>query len=93
LIYQATGYNIDLQIAASSNAGADIMGQVLREGEQGFGSVGGLLIDLIRDQRDVWSTTTSSFGEFVMHEVDSGKYDLRIETPETIITIEGLILE
>jgi hypothetical protein len=90
LIYKGTGYNIDIQIAASSNAGADIMGQVLREGEQGFGSVAGLLVDLIRDQHQVWSTTTSSFGEFMMHEVDFGQYDLRIETPETIITIEGL---
>lgn len=90
LIYQAAGYNIDIQVAASAKAGADIMGQVLREGEAGFGSVSGLLIDLSRDQRDIWSTTTSSFGEFMMREVDSGQYDLRIETEETIITIEGL---
>jgi hypothetical protein len=92
-IYQASGYSIDIQIAESSNARADIMGQVLREEEQGFGSVAGLLIDLTRDQYDVWSTTTSSFGEFMMHEVDHGRYDLRIDTLETVITIESLVLE
>lgn len=90
LIYEGTGYKIDIQIAASSNVGADIMGQVLREGEQGFGSVAELPVDLIRDQRNIWSTVTSSFGEFMMHEVDFGLYGLQIETPETVITIEDL---
>jgi hypothetical protein len=90
LIYKGSGFNIDIQITGSSDAGADIMGQVLREGEQGFVSVAGLLVDLIRDGRHIWSTTTSSFGEFMMHEIDFGQYDLRIETHETVITIEGL---
>ncbi|HEU4386636.1 MAG TPA: hypothetical protein VFV34_02480 [Blastocatellia bacterium] len=90
LVYQAAGYNIDIQIAASAKEGVDIMGQILREEEAGFGSVTGLLIDLIQDHREVWSTTTSSFGEFTMHEIDSGDYDLRVETGEAVITIERL---
>lgn len=90
LIYQASGYNVDIQIAASGELGAEIMGQILREGETGFKSVTGLLVDLTKDREDVWSTTTNGFGEFKMHEVASGRYGLRIETEEAVITIEGL---
>ena len=90
LIYRAAGYNIDIQVAPSAKHGADIMGQVLRQEEAGFGSVGGLLIDLIRDDRELWSTTTGGFGEFAMCEIESGNYKLRVDTEDLIITIESL---
>lgn len=90
LVYRAAGYSVDVQIGAATTSGADIVGQILRDGETGFKSVAGLLIDLTRDRRDIWSTTTNGFGEFMMHEVDSGEYDLRIETADAVITIEGL---
>lgn len=90
LIYNAAGYNIDIQLAVSSEVGADVMGQILREQEVGFASVAGLLVDLSQNGCDIWSTTTSGFGEFMMHGVDFGRYNLRIETGEAIITIEHL---
>jgi hypothetical protein len=90
LVYDVAGYSVDVQIARSSTAGFDLMGQVLRRDETGFGSVAGLLVDLVLDQRDVWSTVTSEFGEFIMHGVEPGPYGLRIEAGATIIRIEDL---
>jgi hypothetical protein len=90
LIYHADGYNIDIQIAPSTTSGAEIMGQVLREGESGFGSVAELFVDLTGSQKDSYSTMTNGFGEFMINEVDFGHYDLRIEAGDKEITVAGL---
>lgn len=90
LVYRVAGYSVDVQIGAAATSGADIVGQVLREGEAGFDSVAGLLIDLTRHGEDVWSTATNGFGEFMMQGIESGEYELKVETRDAIISIDGL---
>jgi anti-sigma factor RsiW len=90
LLYRAGDYHIDLQIAPSDASKSDVRGQVLREGEAGFESVAGLKIELAREGKAAQETLTGGTGEFAFESLESGEYDLCLETRDLTITLYGL---
>ena len=90
LLYRAGGYSVDLQVAPSDRAGADLIGQVLREGETTFESVSGLRLEIARGGEKRYSAVTDAMGEFKIGGMDCGVYDLRIELSEGSITVPQL---
>jgi len=90
LLYRAGDYSIDLQVAPSSQSRADLIGQVLREGEAMFGSVADIRLELSRGGEVLLSTAANEMGEFVFKDLGQGEYDLLVETPEGSITVQGL---
>jgi hypothetical protein len=90
LLYRASQYSIDLQLAALNEGRMELSGQILREGEFQFESVSGLELNLLCEGRQVLSTMTNKFGEFSIAALQRGEYDLQIETDEISITVVGL---
>jgi len=90
LLYRAGDYQIDLQIAPSEHAQADLIGQVLKEGESTFESVAGLGLEIVRGGQVVFSATTDAMGEFKVNGMEHGLYDLRIDLSEGSITVPEL---
>jgi hypothetical protein len=90
LVYSAAGFSVDLQIGLSEDSGAEVIGQILQESERGFGSVAGLLVDLLSVEESVWTTVTNGVGEFRMIGVDFGEYELTIDTRGKQIRIPTL---
>jgi hypothetical protein len=68
----------------------ELTGQILREGELMFESVGGLRIELMRNGGTILSTVTNDRGEFTIQSIECGIYDLRADVDEASITILGL---
>lgn len=89
-VYSAGGFSIDLQIGRAEASGAEVIGQILQESERGFGSVAGLLVDLVKLEQPIWSTITNGVGEFRMIGVDFGEYELRLDTRDKQIRIPNL---
>jgi hypothetical protein len=89
LLYRANDYSIDLQIAPSV-AGADLIGQVLREGEAAFESVSNL--DLRLTGENSYTARTDAMGEFAIRGIECGVYDLRVELGSSSLIIPGLPL-
>jgi hypothetical protein len=89
LLYSAGDYTVDLQVA-TEQAGADLIGQVLRKGEAGFDSVAGLNLEVKRAGDVVLSARTDELGEFRFSGLEHGVYDLRIELSEGSITVPDL---
>ncbi|MGH9822924.1 MAG: hypothetical protein ACREDR_06705 [Blastocatellia bacterium] len=89
MVYRAGEFTIDVQITARAT-GAEVVGQILREGESGFGSVASVLVNLTRKDEAVWSTVTNEVGEFMMIGVDSGDYGLLAQTPNKSIKIASI---
>jgi hypothetical protein len=90
LLYRAGDYSIDLQIILSDQSSADLIGQVLREGEFRFESVGKLTLELTRDGEKISSAVTDNVGKFTMNRIQCGVYELLIETREGIIRVPQL---
>ena len=90
LLYRAGDYSIDLMINLSGESEAELMGQVLREGDFEFECVTGLSLQLMQDGETVCSAETNHVGEFSISGVGQGDYDLRVETAEVSITIQSL---
>jgi len=90
LVYSAGGFSIDLQIGASEDSEAEVIGQIVKENERGFASVAGLLVDLISASESVWTTVTNGVGEFRMIGVDFGEYELTIDTRGKQIRVPAL---
>ena len=90
LLYRAGDYSIDLQVAPSDQSRADLIGQVLREGETTFESVSGLRLEIARSGEPSYSTLTDAMGEFKISAMDCGVYDLRVELSEGSITVPQL---
>ena len=90
LLYRAEDYSIDVQIAPVDQRRAELTGQILREGESMFESVGGLRLDLIGEGRKTFTAVTNEWGEFTIAGVDFGSYDLQLDVNEASITIVGL---
>lgn len=90
LLYRAGDYSIDLHIASSEHARAELIGQVLREGEANFESVSGLKLEISQGGRSVSLGLTDDMGEFKVSAVEPGVYDLRVELSEGSITVPDL---
>lgn len=90
LLYSAGDYRVDLQVAPAEHSQADLIGQVLLEGETGFDAVSGLTLDIERDGKVVYSVKTDEMGEFKVVGLEFGVYDLNVELSEGIITIPDL---
>jgi hypothetical protein len=90
LLYRAGDYSIDLQIAPAEHQRADLIGQVLKEGESAFESVSGLRLEIIRGGESVFTTASDEMGEFKIDGLDYGLYDLRIELGGGSITVPEL---
>ena len=90
LVYRADDYSIDLQIAAANPAAADLMGQVLRQGEAGFQSVARLSLELIREKKIIGATSTNAVGEFTFNGIECGNYELQVKAHEASIVIPQL---
>jgi hypothetical protein len=90
LVYRADDYSIDLQIAVANPAVADLMGQVLRQGEAGFQSVARLSLELIRENQIVGATSTNAVGEFTFNGIECGNYDLQVKAHAASIVIPQL---
>jgi hypothetical protein len=90
LLYRAEDYSIDVQVAPVDQRSAELTGQILREGESMFESVGGLRLDLIEEGRKTLSAVTNERGEFTIGGVDFGRYELRVDVNEASITIVDL---
>ena len=81
LLYSADDYSIDLQIAPASQSSADLVGQILREGEASFESVSNLKLQLSAEGKKIFEASTNAMGEFSIKGIQQGVYDLQIETP------------
>jgi len=92
LLYRADNYNIDLQIAPVERKRADLVGQVLKEGEANFESVSGLNLVIEQGKESVYSAVTNEMGEFKVSGMKYGVYKLRIELSEGHITVPDLPL-
>jgi hypothetical protein len=92
LLYRAGDYSIDLQVASSEHARADLIGQVLKQGDPTFESVAGLKFGITRGGETVFSAVTDEMGEFKVSDIQQGLYDLRVELPEGSITVSDLPL-
>lgn len=90
LLYRAGDYSIDLQIVQSVPPNAELIGQVLREGEANFESVSGLKLEIVQGGRPVSSVMTDEMGEFRVSGVKHGVYDLRVQLSEGNITVPDL---
>ena len=90
LLYRAGDYSIDLQVAPSDQSRADLIGQVLKEGETAFQSVAGLALSLSREDETVCSVVTNEMGEFKIKAIQQGNYDLSVVTPEGVISVHDL---
>jgi hypothetical protein len=90
VLYRADEFSIDLQIEPREQSRAGLAGQILREGDCEFESVAGRSLTLVRDGTEVATTRTNARGEFAITSLDSGSYDLAIDTGELDITIVGL---
>jgi hypothetical protein len=90
LLYRAGDYSIDIQVAPSDQSRADLIGQVLKEGETAFQSVAGLALSLSREDETVCSIVTNEMGEFKISAIQQGEYDLNVVTPEGIISVYDL---
>lgn len=90
LLYSAGDYSVDVQIARPEQAKADLIGQVLKEGEASFDSVSGLKLNVSRSGKVCFSTVTDAIGEFRVSGVEPGLYELRIELSEGSITVQDL---
>jgi hypothetical protein len=93
LLYRASDYSIDLQIAQADQSSAKITGQILKEGETAFNSVAGLEVRLCREGEIANSALTDALGEFSIAGVERGSYDLIIDLGTEQITIEKLPVE
>jgi hypothetical protein len=89
LLYRAEDYSVDVQVAPVDQRTAELTGQILREGESMFESVGGLRLDLIEEGRTL-TAVTNERGEFAIGGVDFGSYELRVDVNEATITIVDL---
>jgi hypothetical protein len=87
LLYRAGEFSIDVQVVPAGRSRVNLHGQVLREGELAFESVGQLELELIKDGSTVLSVSTNGLGEFSVNGVEPGVFDLRIHVPERIITV------
>jgi len=90
-LYRAGDYSIDLNVTVSDERGTEFTGQVLRQGELMFESVGGLPLSLMRGRKKVVTTVTNTRGEFTISAIGPGDYDLRVDVVEGPITIAGLM--
>jgi hypothetical protein len=90
VLYRADEFSIDLQIEPRAQSRVGLAGQILREGDYEFESVAGRCLTLVRDGAEVATTRTNERGEFAITSLDSGSYDLAIDTGELDITIVGL---
>lgn len=90
LLYRAEHVSIDVQLTVSDQMRTELTGQILREGELMFESVAGLQIELMRNGRPILSTLTNDRGEFTIHSIECGIYELRADVGEARITILGL---
>jgi hypothetical protein len=90
LLYRAGDFSVDLQIAPIEQARADLMGQVLKEGEASFDAVSGLKLEFARDGVIVFSAVTDDIGEFSLTGIEQGVYDLRVQLPEGSITVPDM---
>ncbi len=92
LLYRAGDYSIDLQIAPSEHTRADLIGQILKEGDPSFESVAGLNFGIARGGETVFSALTDEMGEFKVSGIEQGIYDLQVELSEGSITVTNLPL-
>jgi hypothetical protein len=90
LLYKAGDYSIDLVIAQGDQARANVIGQVLREGDFDFECVTGLQLELMSEGRPISATLTNNVGEFAISGIADGKYDLHVEATDVSITIQNL---
>jgi hypothetical protein len=90
LLYNAGDYSIDLQIAPSSKSLADMVGQILREGEASFESVANLHLELFGVGKKSIKATTNQMGEFTLSSIEQGFYDLKVETSEGTVMALGV---
>ena len=90
LLYAVDDYSIDVRIAATGDAGVDLIGQVLSTSESGFDMVAGIAIDLAREGETVSSAVTDEVGVFIIRRLGSGEYDLQIDARGMIIDVVGL---
>ena len=90
LLYAIDDYSIDVRIAATGEAGIDLIGQVLSTSESGFDMVAGIAIDLARGGETVSSAVTDEVGVFIIRRLGSGEYDLQIDARGMIIDVVGL---
>src|SRR5262245_54272746 len=79
LLYSAAGYSVDLQMARSSGCSVNLIGQILKDGEQGFDSVFGIPLELVKGGASAASTVTDAVGEFRIDGITQGEYDLYFE--------------
>jgi len=92
LLYRAGAYSVDVQIAQSEHSRADLIGQVLKEGESAFESVCGLKLEIALGDKVIFSAVTDDMGEFKVSGIEHGVYELRIELDEGTITVPDLVV-
>jgi len=93
LLYRAEPFSVDLHVVPAEHAKLDVIGQVLRDGEAAFESVGHLRVELVRGDAVPLNASTNELGEFKLNGIDPGHVDLRIHVPDGSITISNLPIE
>ena len=90
LLYAIDDYSIDVRIAATGEAGVDLIGQVLSTSESGFDMVAGIAVDLAREGEIVSSAVTNEVGVFIIRRLNTGEYDLQVDARGMVIDVVGL---
>ncbi len=93
LLYRAGEYSVDMQVMGVDENRLDVTGQILREGEFLFESVGGLSLHLVDAAGGDHLRVTSDRGEFSINGIEPGTYHLRIDVRGSRVTIENLNLK
>jgi len=90
LLYNAGDFSLDLQIAPQGQSRAELVGQILREGETSFESVANLKLELSAEGKKIFEAFTNDMGEFSISNLEQGVYDLHVETAEGSVTAKGI---
>jgi hypothetical protein len=93
LLYKSGEFSIDLQVVPSERSRMSLLGQILREGELAFESVGQLELELIQDGATIRSVSSSGIGEFAFADVEPGLFDLAIRFDGRTIVVPDIPVE
>src|SRR5262249_23349355 len=66
LLYKAADFSIDLQVVPAERSHVDLIGQILREGEDAFDSVANLNVELRRSGKPARQVQTNDLGELIL---------------------------
>jgi hypothetical protein len=88
LLYRAEGYHIDLRFERTADEGAvEIVGQIMAEQR----AAAPYCIRLMKDEIEIGQAVSDATGMFLFTPAPAGKFDLKVEVPEGVISIQRIL--